>query len=88
MGVHGFDALLTEPGYREEVSKHTADKIREATNKLLGPAEWNILSDLRKYKQYNGLPATYTRDNGRNIGAAFGDVGHIGAAHAMQTTIK
>ena len=37
MGMHGFDELLTEPGFSEEVQRHTAAKIREATNLLLGP---------------------------------------------------
>ena len=62
MGVHGFDALLSEPGYREEVRRHTAVTIREATNKLLGPDEWDILSNLQEYKQFSGLPATFTRE--------------------------
>ena len=88
MGVHGFDELLTEPGAMEEVHKHTARKIRQATDELLGPNGWDILQDLKPYATFSGMPPTYTRDNGRNISSAFGEEGHIGTAHAMQTTVK
>jgi len=45
-----------------------------------------VYQHLEKYKEFDGFPVTYTRDNGANIRAALGDEGLTGAAHAAQTT--
>ena len=88
LGIHGFDELITEPNFNEEVQNHTGENIKKAITVLLGPGEQGVLKDLEKYKSFNGCRATFTRDNGRNIGKALGEQGHIGSAHAIQTTCK
>ena len=87
--MHAFDVLLTEPGEFEEVQPHTATMIKRASDNLLGSGQWEVLHLLRKYESHGGLGVTYTRDNGRNISKAFqGHGGHVGTAHACQTTFK
>ena len=88
LGISSFDCLLASANFIEELEPHTAVKIKEAIDRLLGDGMWALSSLLESYTDFNGLPVTITTDNGANIRKACGISSHIGAAHALQTTFK